>query len=156
VKRRQNVTAVITDEELVDRFAGRQLDHDNKEIYRGWLEHRMLVNRCSACGLWHQPPRPVCHRCWSTEVRPMPVAGTGTIFMFVLLHQGPPSERVDYSTPHPVVTVELDEQEGLRFTSTVVGAANEEIRIGRRVELDWIESSGAPMPVFRLVPEETT
>ena len=30
---------------------------------------------------------------------------------------------VDYSTPYPVVTVELEEQAGLRFTSTVVGAA---------------------------------
>jgi len=57
---------------------------------------------------------------------------------------------VDYATPYPVVTVELDEQEGLRFTSTVVGAPNDEIRIGRRVRLDWATRGGAPMPVFRL------
>jgi uncharacterized OB-fold protein len=49
-----------------------------------------------------------------------------------------------------VVTVELDEQPGLRFTSTVVGAPNDDIRIGRRVALDWVDRSGNPMPVFRL------
>jgi uncharacterized OB-fold protein len=87
-------------------------------------------------------------------VQATPVAGTGTIFMVVLLHQGPPAEGVDYSTPHPVVTVELDEQEGLRITSTVVGAANDEIHIGGQVQLDWIERAGAPMPVFRLAEAE--
>jgi hypothetical protein len=75
--------------------------------------------------------------------------------MFVLLHQGPPAEGVDYSTPHPVVTVELDEQPSLRFTSTVVGSPNEAIAIGTRVTLDWLERDGAPMPVFRLVEEES-
>ena len=71
--------------------------------------------------------------------------------MTVFLHQGPPADGVDYSTPYPVVTVELDEQEGLRFTTTVIGADNNQIRIGERVQLDWIERGGAPMPVFRLI-----
>jgi uncharacterized OB-fold protein len=148
------MTTDVTDDELVARFPGRQLDHDNQAFYRGWLERRLLVNRCGDCGAWHHPPKPVCPRCWSSDVRPTPVDGTGTIFLVVLLHQGPPAEGVDYSTPHPVVTVELDEQEGLRLTSTVVGAANDEIRIGRRVQLDWIERGGAPMPVFRLAEGE--
>jgi uncharacterized OB-fold protein len=140
----------ITDEELVSRFPGRQLDHDNKAVYRGWLDHVLLINRCADCGLWHQPPKPVCPRCWSWDVRATPVSGAGTIFMLVLLHQGPPADGVDYSTPHPVVTVELDQQPGLRFTSTVVDATNDDIQIGRRVELAWLDRSGAPMPVFRL------
>ncbi|CAB4364073.1 MAG: hypothetical protein F2681_08705 [Actinobacteria bacterium] len=49
-------------------------------------------------------------------------AGNGTIHLAVFLHQGPPAEGVDYSTPYPVVTVELDEQPGLRFTGTPVPA----------------------------------
>jgi hypothetical protein len=52
-----------------------------------------------------------------------------------------------------VVTVELDESPGLRFTGAIVGAPNEAIRIGRRVRLDWIERGGAPLPVFRLAGE---
>jgi uncharacterized protein len=75
--------------------------------------------------------------------------------MTIFLHQGPPAEGVDYSTPHPVVTVELDEQAGLRFTSTVVDAPNEAIRIGARVRLDWIDRAGTPLPVFRLTDPGT-
>jgi hypothetical protein len=32
----------------------------------------------------------------------------------------------------------------------VAGSPNEEIQIGRRVELDWITRGGVPVPVFRL------
>jgi uncharacterized OB-fold protein len=140
----------ITDDELVERFAGHPIDHDSAEHYRGRLRHELLINRCGACGTWHHPPKPVCPSCWSTNVVPTPVAGTGTIHLAIFLHQGPPAEGVDYSTPYPVVTVELDEQLGLRFTSTVVAADNSEITIGSRVQLTWRERAGTPLPVFTL------
>jgi uncharacterized OB-fold protein len=140
----------ISDDELVTRFAGHPLDLDSAAHYRGRLERRLLVHRCGACGTWHHPPRPICPVCWSTDVVATEVAGTGTIHLAIFLHQGPPAEGVDYTTPYPVVTVELDEQPGLRFTSTVVGAPNDTITMGGRVTLDWIERAGAPLPVFRL------
>jgi len=81
------------------------------------------------------------------------VVGSGVIYLTLFLHQGPPADGVDYSTPYPVVTVELDEQPGLRFTTTVVGAHNQAIRIGERVGLDWVERGGIPLPVFRVNAE---
>ena len=143
----------ITDEDLVLRFPGQPIDHDNKAIYRARLGHRLLVNRCTECGHWEQPARPICPRCWSTDVTPTEVSGRGTVHMVVFLHQGPPAEGVDYRTPYPVVVVELEEQEGLRLTGTVIGSVNDEIRIGRPVVLDWIERGGTPVPVFRLAGE---
>ena len=68
--------------------------------------------------------------------------------LLVKLHQGPPAPDVDYSTPHPVATVELAEQAGLRITSTVVGCPVDELAIGMPVRLTWIERWGAPYPVF--------
>jgi uncharacterized OB-fold protein len=144
---------VIDDTELVTRFPGHPIDHDSAEHYRGRLERRLLLGRCSDCGHWQHPPRPICPVCWSAEVKPSEVTGSGTIHLVVLLHQGPPAEGVDYGTPYPVVTVELDEQPGLRFTSTLVGSPNEAIEIGKRVTLDWIVRGDAPLPVFRLAQE---
>lgn len=93
---------------------------------------------------------PVCPTCLSDDIEPSEVAGNGAIYLAVFLHQGPPATGVDYSTPYPVVTVELDEQTGLRFTSTVIDAPVDQITIGRRVTLDWIDRDGTPLPVFRL------
>jgi len=141
---------MVTDDDLVTRFRGYQLDHDNREHYRARLDHVLLVNRCAACGTWHHPPRPICPACWSTDVVPTPVTGRGTIFMAIFLYQGPAAPGVDYATPYPVITVELDEQVGLRFTATAIGASNDELQIGKRVELDWLERDGVPVPAFRL------
>lgn len=140
----------ISDEELVALYAGRGIDRDSAPFFRGWLASELRLNRCADCSTWHHPPRPLCPACWSTDVRPMAVSGAGTIHLLVLLHQGPPAPGVTYDPPYPVVTVELDEQPGLRFTSSVVGSALGDLEIGRRVTLAWVERAGAPFPVFRL------
>jgi uncharacterized OB-fold protein len=138
------------DEALVARFKGVALTRDSKPHFQGRLERRLLINRCQDCGAWRHPPAPICSTCWSDRVEPTEVSGRGVIHLLIFLHQGPAAEGVDYATPYPVATVELDEQPGLRFTSTVVGSPNEAIAIGRRVKLDWIDRDGAPLPVFRL------
>jgi len=142
----------VTDQELVDRWKDVRLDHTNKHFYRGLLEGELRLNKCADCGWWHHRPKPVCPNCWSHNLVATPVKGSGTIHLLIVLHQGPPADGVDYTTPHPVAAVELDEQEGLRFTSTVVGADNSEIAVGKRVSLDWIERNGRPYPVWRLAP----
>jgi uncharacterized OB-fold protein len=143
----------ISDDELVGLFPGEVLTHDNAPHYRGRLRRQLLVNRCEGCGLWHAPPKPVCPHCWSSEVTPTAVTGTGTIHLLTLLHQGPPAPGVSYEHPYPVVTVELDEQPGVRFTSTVVDADLDEVMIGARVQLAWRTLDRAPMPVFTLGEE---
>lgn len=140
----------IDDAMLVERFPYAQLDHDNKYLFRGWLDRRLLLNRCDDCARFHHPPKPICPSCWSSSLTPTKVSGRGVIHLTILLHQGPPAPDVDYAkAPHPVVTVELEEQAELRFTSTVIDCPLEEVRIGLPVELAWIDRFGAPFPVFR-------
>lgn len=143
-------TSAVTDSELVERLPRVRVDHDNRQFYRGWLQRRLLMNRCNACQQWHHPPKPVCPHCWSRDLQPTEVSGRGTIHLLMLLHQGPPAPGVDYSAgPHPVATVELVEQPALRFTSTVVDCAVDDLEIGMPVELTWIDRDGIPFPAFR-------
>ena len=138
------------DAALVERFSYVRIDHDTKHLYRGWLEERLLINRCDDCARFHHPPKPICPSCWSSSLTPTEVSGRGVIHLTILLHQGPPAPDVDYAKgPHPVVSVDLEEQEALRFTSTVIDCPLEEVRIGLPVELAWIDRFGTPFPVFR-------
>jgi len=140
----------MSDADLVERFAAVPVDQDTKDFYRGWLDHELRIDRCADCGRWQHPPRPMCPACWSWNVVPTPVSGRGTVHLLIRLHQGPPLEGVDYAaSPHPVAVVELDEQPGLRITSTVVNCDPREIEIGMPVELTWIDRDGVPFPAFR-------
>jgi hypothetical protein len=142
-------STVLSDAELVERFAGMTVDRDKADFYRGWLAHELRMNRCADCGHWHHPARPMCPACWSWNVVATPVSGRGTVHLLMRLHQGPPLPGIDYRvTPYPVVTVELVEQPALRFTSTVVNCDPAEVHIGMPVTLTWIERDGAPFPVF--------
>jgi len=141
------------DAELVRRLAHLPVERDTAAHYRGYLRRELVMNRCDDCGFWHHPMRPMCPACWSWRVEPAAVSGRGTLYLCTLLHQGPPADGVDYARgPHPVVTVQLEEQAGLRFTGTMVGCAPDAIRIGMPVELTWIERGGCPYPAFRPAP----
>jgi uncharacterized protein len=138
----------ISDAELLERLPDTWINHDNKEFYRGWLERRLLVNRCDDCGHWHHPPKPVCPSCWSSNVTATEVSGRGTVHLLIQLHQGPPAPGVDYATPLPVATVELEEQAGLRYTSGLINASPDQLAIGTAVQLTWTSRYDAPYPVF--------
>jgi len=137
----------VSDEELLERYPWGAIDHDNKEQWRGFLDRRLLVNRCRACGHWFDPPRPLCPKCWSTEVEPRAVAGTGRVVWFTLLYQGAPG--ADPAHPYPVAVVELSEQEGLRLDSTIVECDPMAVACDMPVELTWAGTESAPLPVFR-------
>jgi uncharacterized OB-fold protein len=132
----------------VDRYPDYDIDQDNISLFEGWLSRELRLPKCANCGKWHQPPRPVCPFCWSSELVPTPVSGRGVIYLAIVLEQGPAQEGVTY--PLPVVTAELEEQPGLRFTTALAGAARDDVKVGAPVVLDWSERRGAPFPVFRL------
>ena len=145
----------ISDEQVLERFPRALIDHDNKGHYKGLLEKKLLINRCGDCGTWHTPPRSICPECWSENVVPTEVSGRGRVHLLTFLHQGTPAPGVDYSTPYPLATLELEEQQGLRFSATIVNCEREAMRIGMPVRLAWIERDGAPHPAFEPSSEGT-
>jgi uncharacterized OB-fold protein len=153
-KERVDMRTAISDNDLAERLPDVLLDADNKDFYRGWLTETLLIKQCQACGHWHHPPKAICPACWSSDVVATEVSGRGTVDLMILLHQGPPTPGVDYARPHPVVSVELEEQPGLRYTSTVIDHDPHAITIGQQVELAWVERHGVPYPVFRICQAE--
>jgi uncharacterized OB-fold protein len=139
----------VSDEQVLQTFPEVRLDHRNKEFYRALLRKQLVAARCRDCGTWHTPLRSICPECWSGNIDIAPVSGKGRIHLLILLHQGPPARDVSYSSPWPLAAVELEEQPGLRFVSTVVDCPPEQLRVGLPVELTWIERDGGPWYAFR-------
>ena len=133
-------------ETLIERWSGWVIDHDNKDFYAGLAEERLLIDRCRACGRWQHPPRPICPACWSDDIAPDEVGGAGTVQQWTVYRVlDPVFGGVD---PHGarMVTVELDEQPGLRVTSKFVGP--DDPAVGDRVALRFVDHHGTPFPIF--------
>jgi uncharacterized OB-fold protein len=137
----------LSDEEVLDALPGVPIKRDNVDHYRGLLEQRLLINRCSDCGYWIYPHRPLCPQCLSWNVVATEVSGNGVVFMFTLIHQ----ERDPHGhleAPLPVVAVELEEQTGLRYLSTIVNYPPESVTIDMPVRLVWVDRHGMTWPAF--------
>jgi hypothetical protein len=142
----------LSDEEVLARFPEERVTRDDVDFYRGLLLGELRAKRCLDCGRWHLPQRAYCPACWSPRVASQALCGRGTLHLLMFLHQGPPLPGVDYARGHPVATVELDEQPGLRFTATLVDCAREQMQIGLRVAFCTTSRGHRCVPAFRPAP----
>jgi uncharacterized OB-fold protein len=70
--------------------------------------HRVVLQRCSACGRARFPPMPTCPWCGSRRAETFEASGRGTVYSFVTAHQRV-SPGYDGDLPYTVATVELEE-----------------------------------------------
>jgi hypothetical protein len=94
-------------------------------------EHRLVVQRCRACGGLRFPAREICSHCLGRAAEWIEVSGRGTVYSFGVVHQVS-HPAFAKAVPYSVVIVEL--AEGVRMISNVVDCAPQAIRIGMPVE----------------------
>jgi uncharacterized OB-fold protein len=108
---------------------------------------RLSIQKCSACGHLHHPPRPVCPDCHSTELAPAQMSGRGTLYSFMQVHYPPP---LGFDEPPIIALIDLEEG-GVRLISNVVDAALDELVNDAPVVVDFEKTAkGKTLPVFRL------
>lgn len=117
----------------------------------GWWEaaadHRLVVQRCTACGRTRHPPGPVCPRCRSSASEWSALAGTGTVYTYTVVRQAFIPSLQDM-IPYVVIAVELDGADGARMVSNLVDVEVEEVTVGMPVEVVW-EDMGPELAVPR-------
>lgn len=87
----------------------------------------------------------MCPHCRSLEWTAQPLAGTGSLYSYAVLHH-PRSPVFDY----PVLAALVDLDEGVRIVSNLVEIESSEIRIGMRLTVNFEPTSdGGTVPVFR-------
>ena len=87
----------------------------------------LRIQRCTACGAFRHPPRPVCAQCGASESDWPVVAGTGEVWSFTIVH---PPTLPAFADRVKAVVVRLDE--GVFLVSNLVDCPVEEIGVGQR------------------------
>jgi len=120
------------------------LTQDNAFFFEGAKQHKLLIQKCSACGTLRHPPRPSCARCRSFEWEPLEASGRGTIFSFVVNHY-PQVPAFDY----PLVVALVELEEGTRLVANVSGITPGTAAIGMAVEAGFEDfDDELSLPVF--------
>jgi len=136
-------------------------DLEHLGYFEAAAEHKLVMKKCASCGLLRYPPSPGCPWCASLEWEWQEVEGTGTIYSYEIVTKAIQPAFEDW-VPYPVVLVELDVQkgqpnpeDGLRMVSNLVDDSfnpekEENIAIGKRVEVVFLDAEGVTIPLFKL------
>ncbi len=117
---------------------------ESRDFWDGLRRHEIVLKRCNACGRFVHYPAPVCRHCHSMDIGNVKVSGRGRLYSFIVTHHVvvPGFEQ---DAPYVVGLVELEEEQGLRLVTNIVGCAPADVRAGMLVQ-----------PVFEDVTPEIT
>ena len=119
---------------------------DTEFFWNGLRERRLLIQRCSSCGIVRHPPRPMCPHCLSIEWDTIESTGRGTVHSFVM-PQHPQFPFMDY----PYIVALIDLAEGVRLVSNLIDIEPEDAWIDMPVEVSFTEfDDGFVLHQFRL------
>jgi uncharacterized OB-fold protein len=115
--------------------------------WKAAAEHRLVVQRCTACGHTRLPPAPLCPECRSTEADWQPVSGRGEVYTYTVVHR---PIAAGQPLPTVIAVIALEGAGGVRMISNVVGVDAAVVAIGMPVELVWEDmSADLAIPRFR-------
>ncbi len=118
-------------------------DVDNRFFWDGVRDGRLLLQKCTSCGVVRHPPGPMCPSCQSLAWEAVDASGRGTIHSWVVSRH--PTEPD--AEPRTVVLVDLEE--GVRLVSNLVGGGDPVN--DAPVEACFATVDGVALPQFRLV-----
>ncbi|MEO7940101.1 MAG: Zn-ribbon domain-containing OB-fold protein [Burkholderiaceae bacterium] len=98
----------------------------------------LLFQRCSDCKRTQSLPRLFCSHCMSEDVKWETSQGLGTVYTFTVNHRAANAHMAD-KVPYVVALVELDE--GVRMMANIVDVAPETVRIGDRMQVQFLRLS---------------
>ena len=140
-------------------------DSEWKEYFAHARAHRLMMRKCTACGLMRYPPTHACPWCTDLGWTWQEVSGHGTIYSYeIVVHAIQPGFKD--VTPYAVILVELDEQRGvptpdeaLRVVANLVTADggmedDKSVAIGKRVRVVFQDlADHFALPQFSLTDE---
>lgn len=123
-------------------------DPDSAPFWAACREHRLVLQKCTACGAVRYPPGPFCPHCRARAAEWIESAGCGRVFSWIVVTHPVPKEVYAGDVPYVVALVELDE--GVRMASNVVGCTPAAVHGDMRVEVVFDDvAPGTTLPRFR-------
>lgn len=113
-------------------------------FYKSVSEKRLMAAQCCDCGSMFLPPKPMCTKCLSTNLKWIELEGVGKLLSYTVIHVAP--EQFQSMTPYAVGIVEFEK--GLRIPGMIREVEPEKIKIGMKVKINFDTSSSSQWPAW--------
>lgn len=107
-----------------------EINELNAPFWDGLAQGEVRLQQCGKCGVHQYPPETFCYECGAQDMPWVAVAGAGTVYSFIVVHQQYHKAFKEFM-PYTVVIVQMDE--GPRMLGAMLGG-NQAIAIGDRVK----------------------
>ena len=97
-------------------------------------EGRLVVERCTACGVASFPPRGICRACRGRTMEPLEITTRGVVYSLTVNHQ---RWLPDLDVPYAIVLVEFPDHPGVRVAGRLRGIDPERATIGMTVDVGF-------------------
>ncbi len=128
-----------------------QPDELTEFFWSGVDNHELLILRCQSCATYLHPPKQICSTCLSGQLVPERMSGDATLVTWT-----EPTRVYDpffqAHQPYVFATVNLVEQQPLRFATNIVDCVGDELRIDQPLTVTFREvAPGCTLPLFEVV-----
>jgi hypothetical protein len=133
-------------------MAGKSLPKVNsidRRFWQGAAEGKLLLQKCQKCDHLQFFPRPVCTRCFSTDLDWIPASGRGEVHSFTLVRV---PRNPAFKEEVPICYADIILEEGVLMQSRIMEKDMEKVKIGTRVTVTFQDTDNPEikLPVFEV------
>ncbi len=113
-------------------------------------EEKLMGSKCNACDALFVPPKPICTKCYHSDMEWVEMMGKGKLSAFTCIAIGPPSMIAEgYNRKNPYVSGVVELEEGARVDARideVDGNNPESIKVGMPLTVKFLHKEGEEDP----------
>ena len=115
-----------------------------ESFYKFVNEGKLMAAKCGKCGTLLLPPRPVCAKCLSTDLRWVELKGRGKLLSYTVIHVS--SIQFESMAPYTVGIVELED--GPHLPGMIRHVEPEKIKVGMDLTVGFDTSVSTQWPLW--------
>lgn len=115
-----------------------------ERFYKFVNDGKLMAAKCKNCGTLLLPPRPMCTKCFSTDLEWFELQKRGRLLTYTVIHVAP--VQFQSMVPYAVGIVRL--QDGLNLPGMIRGIKPEKIKVGMDLVVDFDKTLPSQWPIW--------
>jgi len=115
-----------------------------EQFYKFVSERKLMAAKCKKCRIMLLPPRPMCTKCFSSDLEWVELKNKGKLLTYTVIHVS--SKQFESLIPYAVGIVKLED--GPKLPGMIQGVEPEKISVGMSLEVDFDTTIPSEWPTW--------